>query len=245
MIEEHLIERMSYPLMRNELHVQYFESADTTLEKYSPTALHIAAQYEAFKAEFEKEVALLDRIMNSSLTPKIEAADHERDDLLGGLKATVKSAEHHFEPVMREAAAVVRRVLKRYGNIIHKSYDEETSAIDNLLHELETPECVPAVNLLGLDVWISPLSASNRHFKVLMQERDVESSHRPHLRMRDVRKLVDAAFVLTALQIEAQVRVNGMAAYEPLINELNALTRRYKHTVAQEAGARKKTKKES
>jgi hypothetical protein len=241
---EYMIERMAYTRMRNELHVQYYEAAGATLEKYSPSALYIESQYEVFKAEFEKEVALLDRIMNSLLTPKIEMADHERDNILVGLRVTVNSAEHHFESTIRETATVIRRVLKRYGDIVNKSYDEETSAIDDLLRELATPECASAVNVLSLHTWIDQLNDANSRFKGLMQERDVESAQRPQTRMREIRKKVDAAFLQIALQVEALIRVNGMATYEPLINELNALTRRYKHTVAQEAGAKKKTEKE-
>jgi hypothetical protein len=241
---ENIITQMDYSRMRNEQHVSYFEMADALFGKYPTGVPAITSLYETFRSRYATEVSLLDTIQNSSFTKKIEQADRERDEISGGLAAFVQSFERHFDPGLREAAGVIRRILKRYGNIARKTLDQETAAIDDLLRELRDGDAPTAVQLLGLDSWMEHLETANNQFKTLMLERNADIAQRSAMRMKDARRAVDAAFLPLIIQLEAVVRVNGREPFEALIDELNTHTLRHKNLLAQEAGARK-AKKES
>jgi hypothetical protein len=242
---ENIITRMDYTRMRNEQHVTYFEMADALFGKYPTGVPAITSLYETFRSHCATEVSLLDTIQNSPFTKKIEQADRERDEISGGLAAFVQSFERHFDLPLREAAGVIRRVLKRYGNIARKTLDQETAAIDDLLRELRDGDAPAAVQLLGLDSWMERLETANSHFKTLMLERNAEIAQRSALKMKDARRVVDEAFLQLILQIEAVVRVNGREPFGTLIDELNAHTLRSRNLLAQETGARKAKKETS
>ncbi|MDR1675424.1 MAG: DUF6261 family protein [Tannerella sp.] len=239
---ENILTRVDFSHMRNEQHVTYFEMADALFVKYPTGVPALVSHYDAFKTNYGVEVSLLDTILNSPYTKKIEQADHERDEIFGGLNAFVQSFERHFDSNLRDAAAVIRRILKQYGNIARKALDQETAAIDDLLRELRDGNTPTAVQQLGLEPWMERLETANNHFKTLMLDRNAETAQRSATRMKDARKAVDRSFIQLIIQLEATVRVNGREPFEALIDELNAHTLRYKNILAQEAGARKAKK---
>jgi hypothetical protein len=57
--------------------------------------------------------------------------------------------------------------------------------------------------------------------------------------MTAARAAVDKATHEIFNQLEALVRIHGIAAYESFIREINAVTERYKNILAQQAGVRK------
>jgi hypothetical protein len=150
----------------------------------------------------------------------------------------VKSALTHFDAAKQEAARKIGMALNHYGNIAAKALDRETAAIDDILRELGTGNYPALVSLLALDDWLSQLHVENEQFKSLMMARYDEVAGRPAARMRATRIEVDKSFRSLTAQIEALAMVNGMAAYEKFIRELNAIIERYKNILAQEAGRR-------
>jgi hypothetical protein len=93
---------------------------------------------------------------------------------------------------------------------------------------------------LALNDWVVQLAAENQRFKILMDERYKETSQRPATRMKAARTETDRALRNLFNQIEALARVNGIAAYEEFVKELNAVLERYKNILAQEKGRRTK-----
>ncbi|MDR2474374.1 MAG: DUF6261 family protein [Bacteroidales bacterium] len=144
------------------------------------------------------------------------------------------------EPISnkRAAAQKIELVLEHYGNIAAKAFDQETAAIDDLLRELNDNHSAD-ISALALGDWLARLDVENQTFKTLMANRYVEISQRPATRMKTARAEVDKAFRAMLNMIEALVMVNGNAAYSAFIDELNAVSERYKNQLAQAAGKRK------
>ncbi|MDR1866134.1 MAG: DUF6261 family protein [Bacteroidales bacterium] len=235
-----VIIRINYTHLRNEAHVEFHETADAMIVRHNPAALGIDVQYGQYKPLLDAEVSLLDVIRKSGYTVEIKEADHRRDMLFRGFADAVKSALNHFDPAKREAARRIEIVLDNYGNIAAKALDQETAAIDDLLRELGGGEYPALVGHLALADWLVQLDAENRNFKTLMMARYGETSQRPATRMKAARKDTDVAFRNIIDRIEALATVNGIAACEPFIRELNAVIERYKNILAAEAGRRKK-----
>jgi polyhydroxyalkanoate synthesis regulator phasin len=235
--------RFQYTELRNEVHVEYNETADGIVVKHNPQTLGILPQHSAFKTSLNLEVGVLDIINKSGYTGEISAQDSVRDSIFRGFDDAVKSAENHFNADKRKAAERIRVVLDHYGNIAAKSFDQETAAIDDLERELNDNYAAD-IQLLGLTDWLTQLDAENQKFKTLMSERYAETAKRPSTRMKAARSETDKALRALLDMVEALAAVNGADAYLPFINELNAVSERYKNQLAQAAGRRAKTKTE-
>ena len=235
--------RFNYTDLRNEVHVEYNENVDGIVVKFNPQTLEISPQYSTYKTALNTEVGLLDFIYKSEYTDEINAQDHVRDDIFRGFDNAVKSAETHFNADKRKAAQKIRIVLGHYNNIAAKTFDEETAAIDDLQRELNGNHAAD-VQLLGLADWLTQLDLENQKFKTLMSERYAETAKRPHTRMKDARFETDRALRAMLDMVEALAAVNGIEMYQPFINELNAVSERYKNQLAQAAGRRAKSKEE-
>jgi hypothetical protein len=230
---------MRYENLRNETHVEYNETVDGLVIRYDAEKLGIQPQYGAYKSALNVEVSVLDVIRKSGYTGEISVQDHVRDGIFRGFDDAVQSACHHFDADRRKSADKVSIVLKNYGNIAARAFDQETAAIDDLLRELND-HYESDITLLGLSDWLMQLDTENRTFKQLMSERYTEVARRPATRMKAARTETDRTLRTMLDQVDALVKVNGAEEYRLFINELNAVSERYKNQLAQAAGRKPK-----
>jgi hypothetical protein len=235
--------RFNYTELRNEVHVEYGETIDDIVVKHDPQTLGISPQYDAFKTSLNTEVGVLDVVVKSEYTGEISAQDSVRDRIFRGFDDAVKSAENHFNTDKCKASERIRVALDNYGNISAKAFDQETAAIDDLLRELNDNYAAD-LQLLGLTDWLMQLDAENRKFKTLMSERYAETARRPKTRMKAARAETDRSLRTMLDMVEVLAIVNGAETYQPFIDELNAVSERYKNKLAQASGKRAKLKAE-
>jgi hypothetical protein len=240
-MNKRLIIHLSYENLRNEVHVEYNETVDSIVVKHNPHVLGISLQYNAFKTSLNAEIGVLDVINKSEYTGEISVQDHVRDSIFRGFDDAVKSAENHFNADKRKAAERIRVVLDHYGNIAAKAFDQETATIDDLERELHGNYSAD-MRLLALTDWLTQLNIENQKFKTLMSERYAETAKRPATRMKTARNDTDKALRAMLNMVEALVTVNGVEMYQSFVNELNAVSERYKNQLAQAAGRRAKSK---
>ena len=244
-MSKNVILRFTYHQLRNEAHAEYHEVVDAILKNCDPDTLKYRPQYNAYHTAYNTEIGVLDVVQKSPYTQEIVLQDELRDRVYMGFTTAVQSVLYHFNETKRKAAERVETVIKSYGDVAHKTYDQETSAIDDMLRELFASHS-DALNVLGMDEWTDRLAAENEQFKTLMDTRYKEKSQRPKPRMADARKTVDALFTALLDYIEALVTIAGdTSPYETLIAELNAVSTRYRNLLAQQQGRRKAAAKPS
>jgi hypothetical protein len=239
---KNVIIRIYLQRLKNETHVQFNENANAVFVKYNPQELGFPALYYLYKDAFDKETQALDFVRKSEITAKIAEQDSRRDQLYRGLVDTVKGEINHFDPAHVQAAERLYDVFKHYGNIVQKTLDNETAAINDLIRELNLPGNAQAVQLLNLSTWLYRLSEENRLFAQYMTERYVETAEKTPLRMTTTRAETDQYYHAIVGQIENQI-LAGTVINPAFINELNAVIERFKHILAQEIGERKPTLK--
>ncbi|MDR2804469.1 MAG: DUF6261 family protein [Dysgonamonadaceae bacterium] len=237
---KHLIVVIDLYGLKNETHAEFNENVNRIFikYKYNLQALSIQALYDRYQTAFSHELEALDYIRGSEITKKILRQDHERNTIYRGLVDTVSAALRHFNPDLRGAARLIENVVKHYGNISKKTFDNETSAIDNLLRELQSPEIASAANQIGLTPWKDKLAQENMLFKQLMMERYVETAGKTSYRMKTVRVETDRYYHAIVNQLENNA-LAGIAVNEAFVKELNAVIERFKHILAKESGERK------
>jgi signal transduction histidine kinase len=236
-----LIRHFDYSRLRNEVHVELFETADKVIAVFV-FELGLQPQYNLFKQRYNDEVEALDVIRKSEYSTEILAQDSRRGHVYRGFVDGVKSSLNHFETEKQNAAKKVMSIIEHYGNITKKPLDQETAALDDMLRELASGNYPELINILGLANWLTQIAVENERFKVLMLARYEEISKRTTLKMTVARAEVDKTFRDMCSQTEAFAVINGIAAYEPMIRELNAVLDRYKNILAQEKGERKQKK---
>lgn len=214
-----------------------------SMSQFNAQTLGIAEGFARFETLYTQELEALQVIRRSATTEQLATADAERDKLFRGFDDTARGMLNHFDPAKREAAARLRVVLDQYGNIARKPYDEETAAIGKLVGEAGGALATD-IATLGLTEWLAELDRRNQVFDALMKSRYTEAAVRTELRMREVRLEVDTVYRAMADRLDALMLINGEAAYEPFVRELNARVDRYNDIIAQRRG-RSESKQQS
>jgi hypothetical protein len=236
--------RVHFENLRNEAHVELNETVIAAIDRYNPVQLGFGDVYAGYRQLVTTEVSLLDMMFRSGYTIEIHAQDRVRDQIFRGLSDAVSSGLNHFDAGKREAAGNLSVIFNHYGNITARTLDEETAALDDFLREFASDTASACIRTLGLADWTEQLEQENRKFKELMQARYSETAQRPSLRVHAVRLDVDRALRTILNFLDVMVTVHGLAPYELLIGELNAVFERYRNIQARQAGVREKNSKE-
>ncbi|MDR2883385.1 MAG: DUF6261 family protein [Alistipes sp.] len=192
--------------LRNDEHFEFVRHICHLIDDYGAAALGVEPQRAALAAAFADEDAALRKIAGSALTSRIADADRARDETYNGLVNTVRAAQTHYNAAVREAAAGLAVVMNAYKGVAGLNFEEETSALHNLLIELTVNHMAEA-ELLGLGGWIGELDRRNVAFEELMEERFEERADRPTVEMTAARRAVDAACVALSDMVYARALV--------------------------------------
>ena len=221
------IKKVSLHNLRNDEHFQLHTEAKDAVGKFGAAALKVQAQFAAYLAAYSDEDEALKKVVKSALTADIQDADKRRDLLFRGMTDANKAALNHFNPSVQKAASRLKILLDTYGNLAQKPLNEETSAVYNLLQDLNGKYAADAA-LTGIAAWAAELGAANEAFSRLVQDRYEETATKTDLVLKQCRAKVDEAYRATIERIDALVVVEGETAYSGFIRQLNAVVDKYK-----------------
>ena len=239
-MKEEVVLHISFNRMRNETVVRLGSDIYRIAGRIGPGAIGIKTLYDELGEILVAMNVSLDQVTKSVLTAGIEDQDHFRGEMAHCLSTTTRAFLHHPDPAKRAAAERLEIVLDRYGNIAQKTYDDASSAVDDLVKELYTPVNAPLVILLGVGEWVTLLSNANAKFVDLMDERYKESGQR-HVSMKEARVPLEEKIHKIERRVNSIIELNGIDFSPELtefVQEYNAVARRYKHILAQEQGRR-------
>jgi hypothetical protein len=219
------------------------------LKKYGLGSLGITDLVnKVFDPAFAIVLAILDILRKSGYTVEIAAQDKRRDDTARGFYGMVQALTHHPDPKIRAAAIKIREILRHYGDLTKRAYDDASSAIDDLGRELRSAEHAALLTTIGANDWLELLETENAKFVALMLARYGEAATRPTARMKQARRDLDAALREILKRVEAHIPLYGLtspsANYAPFVAEWNDIATRYKNLLAQEKGRRTKKNEE-
>ncbi|MDR1269416.1 MAG: DUF6261 family protein [Planctomycetaceae bacterium] len=177
--------------------------------------------YGEFINLLEQEKQIVDIQRSSEFTKQIAEANHLNDRLITGIRETVNAALHYFNPAVVEAAQSVQLLLKTFGEIQSKSYEEEAAAIRILLDDFGKPEFIAKTALLGLDPWLVELSESLNHFNELLKLRNTEQADKPQQRLREIRKQIELVYHNMINHINSAAVLDQSNMYTEFINRLD------------------------
>jgi uncharacterized coiled-coil protein SlyX len=221
------ISRIYLEKLRNEAHYQFIAALIALMVRFPLIGEKMEDLMELLQRLFTKEDEVVDYIRKSDYSAKIAAADQRLDSAVTGFGETVRGALHHFNPEVADAAQSLKNLLKTYGNIARKNYDEELAAVTNLLQDLEGAYAKQTGMIAGLSEWIMEIREVAATVTALLALRNTEKAAKPQERMVNVRREIDPVYRAFVARIEALALVESDAAYAPFVNELNALVERF------------------
>jgi hypothetical protein len=221
--------------LRNNEHFQFHTEFRDLVNLNTPVALGVVTQFDGYLLVYNNESEAFEFIRKNDLSDDLVDADDLRDFTFRGLDNNVKSDCNHYNPLVRQAAARVQVVFGHFGNIVRKSYDEETVAINTLISELNSTYAAD-VTTLGISGWLTELQANNTAFDTLMKSRYSAEAVKTQRRMKQARIELDAAYRIVVSRINALIIVNGEAAYKTFVDELNQRIARFSNNVAIRTG---------
>ena len=222
-------------LYRNDEHFQKMMETKDLVNKFLNIKFKLEPLFGTFETYFRIEDEALKKIVKSAYTEDIEIADKRRDHSFRGMIDTTKAALNHFDEAIAAAARRVKVITGTFGNVTIKPFNEETSAIYNLLQELYD-NYETEIEAIGLGPWLIKLENDNRDFDQLVKARNSENAARTHLKMKEVRRETDLAYLKLIEKINALIIVEGEADYIEFVNELNGFIEKYNNILAQRRG---------
>ena len=221
--------------LHNEEHFQFHTEFKDLVNLYKAGTIDIEDLFKAFLILYAQEYEALNVVRRTISTEELGKKDKRRNQAFRGYADGVKSNLNSTDEKISTAARRLQLVLDQYGNIARKSYDDKTPAIFKLIQEARTTY-LDDITLLGQMRWIDQLETENIGFDLMMKERYAEDAAVTELRMKKVRIQVDASYRAIADQLDALIKVHGLAKYEPFVKELNVRVERYNKIIEQRKG---------
>jgi hypothetical protein len=237
-----LIDTLYLGQLRNDEHFQFHTEVKDLALDFDPDKLRIKPQFESYLIVYAREDECIKKILKSDVTEKRLEADRHRDTLFRGFVDAVKSGLHHFDPTVTDAANRLSILLKTYGNLARKPYNEETSAIYNLVQDLKG-KYAPDVTIVNLDKWVTELEVRNQAFEALMQVRFTEIDERIELKTKEERIQLDLIYHDITKHINALSLIENDPWFDDFIHKLNSRIEVY-HTLLAQRKGRNAAKKE-
>jgi len=224
--------------MRNDEHFQFYTEVRDLISKHGAAALKIQAQFETFLVLYDEVDEGIKKINKSAITAEIHKADKARDEIWSGINSMNKAALKHFDPEVQKAAQRLKIVFDTYGNIAKKPLDEQTSAVYNILQDLQGKYAADVAKV-GIEQWVTELQARNIAFGALVKDRFDETALRTDVVLKEARAALDTAYRIIIERINAFMLLEGAAEYEHFIRALNAIVDHYADTLARRTGKKK------
>ena len=228
--------RLDFRSLRNNEHFQCGKETRALIDEFEADKLKIV---DIFKNEYvpahqEEDEAIL-KIVKNSFTEARSEIDRKRDGYFAGMVYANKAALKHFESKVVSSAKRLKILFDTYGNIARLPLQEETSAIYNLIQELDGTYSQD-VELVHLKDWKDKLEESNKEYENLLKQGYEEEAAKTELRVKAARTAVDAIFRRMVERLEALMVLEGEDAYKEFVRRLNLQLEKYDNLLAQREG---------
>jgi|AntRauTorckE5430_2_1112549.scaffolds.fasta_scaffold11216_2 hypothetical protein len=179
--------------------------------------------HDAMSDAFKKE-------SGSIITGDLKDLDKRRDDAIRGTVLVARGFEYHYDVPTQKAAVLVLRNIRKYAkNVATLSYQEETSAIKNIVAEWSSnADLTAAVTLLGLTAWQTELETANTAFDATFVSRSQSDAQKSlQAPVSELRKPVEDAFQTVGNHLTANLVVNPSQDLTGTVAEVNTLVDTY------------------
>jgi hypothetical protein len=173
-----------------------------------------------FNAWFNKELALMEWVRKSYLTSYIAEANRRQERVLVAINTQVRALKYSTTPDIAETARGLYIMLKNYGTVYLKPYDEQEGDICAILNQL-TGKYAPSVTLLGLGAPVTELQDAFTDFQQFLTQRNAKLLQKPGETAVVIRRNIEAVYHQITVRVNAGAVLNASPGFAALIDALN------------------------
>ncbi|MHB9295545.1 hypothetical protein PilKf_01291 [Pillotina sp. SPG140] len=173
-----------------------------------------------FNGWLSKEDDLMRWIRKSDLTAKIADADYTLDRCLTAVSTYVESMQYSTDLDSVAAADRVQIMLKNYGIVRRKPYNEQAGDVKAILENLHGSYAAD-VNKLALGDRCSELENAYNEFVALLEERDAAQLEKPSEGFSVVRRGIEDIYHDIITIVNAGAALGTSDEYGAFIDSLN------------------------
>lgn len=176
-----------------------------------------------FNAWLAEEKALEDWVRRSFLTEQIVGAGRKLGRAVTAIKIWTRSGKYSPDTNIVEAAERVYIMLKGYGDINKKTYEQKAGDATSILRQLtDGGDYAADASILGMGLQIGDLRNTVAHFEQLITQRDEKRLRKPDKTFKRIRSGIEPAYH----RIEEVINAGALTSYSPasfttFINHLN------------------------
>jgi len=221
------IEKFHTNHLRNDAHFQFHTEFRDLIVKTGAQTLKIKPLFDNYLVLYAREDEALKKISKSALTDKIHEADKARDETYAAIVDIIRGMSKHYELPVRDAARRIKVVLDTYGNVAQKPMNEQTSAVSNILQELNGEKLRGDVQITAMKGWVTELERRNIIFDELIKERYAETASRSNVVMKDARKELDDEFRKICGVLNSYILMGDVSGADAFVRTLNTIMNQY------------------
>lgn len=184
-----------------------------------------------FKAAVTAFDGALKASQASAYTEAMTTADELTDKAWRGLTATAKAQLEHPAAESAAAAKEAVAILKKYGDVTAKPYNEEYGNIPNALQDF-TELGEEKQKLCYIDAWVAELKKRSDEFLAAQAQRTEEQGAKVQGAVKTARTACDEAYLTLVSYVNAMTAVSGETAYSDFIDNVNVVVDEAKATLA-------------
>lgn len=209
--------------LQNHEHFGFVSELKLVLEQANVDEL--AKLLERFSPLVEEENKALERMAKSNHTKTLSMLDKESSNYYRGMTACVNSAKYSPIKEEKEAAELLRILIKSYGYFITESYESQHSKTLSLIKDTRSEKYKKASELVGITRWIDWFEKANQNFmEVYRTRRDEKASTQANIRpVKVVRKEVDEVYREIITHLNALAILHPSEKVTQLIARINVL----------------------
>ncbi len=236
------IHRLPFKSLWNSEYTLFVNQSTGIVEKHYPDSLHLAKSYGRVRDASPDIAKIKAKELNNIISNQLHELDTERDTLITGIAAQVKTNGKLSMPAVAAHVVVLDHFFDQHGRDIAKAnYFSETKRLDDLLADYDLkPEVKAASEGLNLDILFEQLRRVNTQFAELYLKRTEQDSAIEKVDVNALRTKTDKVLIDLFNAIEFCSSEYEDLDYTLLANELNDLITRYNTLLKARASRRNK-----
>ena len=190
-----------------------------------------------FWTPFHQAYNLYDQVFNparkSLETEDLKNRDDERDNSLGAYHEAILGLQRNPNDAKRQAARLLNLNYDTYKPERNQEYMKETELINQMTTDIRSSaELLAAIQLLGLDDYLTDLEQKNQAFSDLMKSRTATTEGYQKGAVAEARTALEQKYQLLRQMVNVASIYEGDEAYRPFLLAVNAEVEHYRLILA-------------
>lgn len=224
--------------LKNNESLTFGREIETAIETIGAETIGINDIFLEYKEKLQSFDDSIVNIGKSVYTDQMNEANKLRRNYHVAIIVQMKNALRHYDKEKLAAAERMKALSTTFIGAQRRSFDDQTSFINNFLQELTSDQYKEDVTLLGLDPWIAELKKVNELCSNLTLKRTKERSEKSGKGSTEMtRPAFEKVYITVVEKLNALAMVNGDEKYVELFAWWNSRIDHYRIVISNNLGA--------